>query len=368
MPSVTIIGSGPAGSATAIRLARAGWSVRLFDKERFPRAKLCGGFMSPESLEELEDLGILKLLREAGAIPIHRTVIASRKGTILESALPKEALSVSRYVLDNLLRQQAQACHAELHTNEDGFHQKVADDYTVVAAGRSNDSDRLSDHKPEFPWYARSKKRYFGVQAIFDDVQGITDQVELDLVESGYVGLARQKEGVNVCALTTHEAMHTYGPSLDRLLAHFMEENPILSGHLRGSRRTNAWLAVGPVELGIRHLTGDHTFFVGDAACVMDPFAGEGMSMALYGSRILAAALQQKSEPPDSFYRRLWHQAFDPALRWNAIMRLVYSVDLLREPSFHGLRWLSNGVAHMTSLTRYRPIQDLDEPIRLTVA
>jgi len=37
-----VIGAGPAGSATAILLARLGWSVALVERQRFPRRKVCG--------------------------------------------------------------------------------------------------------------------------------------------------------------------------------------------------------------------------------------------------------------------------------------------------------------------------------------
>ena len=72
------------------------------------------------------------------------------------------------------------------------------------------------------------------------------------------------------------------------MLAHFAEENPTLKRHLQEASRTSDWTAVGPVKLGIRRLAEENQFYVGDAACVIDPFAGEGMAMALYGSRLLA--------------------------------------------------------------------------------
>src|SRR5262245_43227739 len=96
--SIHIIGGGPAGSSAAIRLARKGWNVQLFEKKRFPRAKLCGGFLSPEAIQDLDDFDVLDDLRTS-AIPIRRTVIASPQRTVVETALPREALSVSRSIL-----------------------------------------------------------------------------------------------------------------------------------------------------------------------------------------------------------------------------------------------------------------------------
>src|SRR5439155_5731042 len=48
-----VVGAGPAGSTTAIRLARAGARVLLADKARFPRDKPCGGGLTMRAVREL---------------------------------------------------------------------------------------------------------------------------------------------------------------------------------------------------------------------------------------------------------------------------------------------------------------------------
>jgi flavin-dependent dehydrogenase len=53
---VIVIGAGPAGCACAITAARKGVRVLLLDKSKFPRHKVCGEFVSPESLGLLHTL------------------------------------------------------------------------------------------------------------------------------------------------------------------------------------------------------------------------------------------------------------------------------------------------------------------------
>src|SRR5690349_2699511 len=52
-----VVGAGPAGSTTALLLARAGASVLLLDRARFPRDKPCSEYLSPASTAILERLG-----------------------------------------------------------------------------------------------------------------------------------------------------------------------------------------------------------------------------------------------------------------------------------------------------------------------
>ena len=51
---VLIVGGGPAGSACARQLSRAGLDVLILDKSQFPRDKVCAGWITPQVVEELE--------------------------------------------------------------------------------------------------------------------------------------------------------------------------------------------------------------------------------------------------------------------------------------------------------------------------
>lgn len=359
-PDVVIVGAGPAGSAAAIRLARTGRRVRVYEKTVFPRAKLCGGFLSPESLHDLEDLNVHDHLTRLNPPRINRSVVISQKGTRIENTLSEPAYSVSRDSFDQILVDQATALGVELMWGQDGFSHLDEAPLSVIAAGRLHRDSRSLAAEPLEPWYSGSEVRYVGIQALFHETQGITDQVELDLVSSGYVGLARQQDGVNVCALTTEEELQRRGFNIDNLLRHFISENAALKRHLERAARVSPWISVGPVRMGIRKLTDKNTFYVGDAACVVDPFAGEGMAMGLYASRLLINALRLQPKASERTYEALWKRAYLPALRWNAFTRALYSVSLFREPALRLLQRFPRGMTHLTDLTRYRELDDLN--------
>src|SRR5687767_15794001 len=78
--AIVIVGAGPAGSSLAIRLAGAGFETTLIERERFPRHKLCGEFISPECLSHFEELGVLEGMLAAGGERIYETHFYDRRG------------------------------------------------------------------------------------------------------------------------------------------------------------------------------------------------------------------------------------------------------------------------------------------------
>src|SRR5579883_2151835 len=66
-PDVLVIGGGPAGSTAATMLARGGWRVRLFERERFPREHV-GESLLPASMPLLDELGAMPAVERAGFV------------------------------------------------------------------------------------------------------------------------------------------------------------------------------------------------------------------------------------------------------------------------------------------------------------
>jgi 2-polyprenyl-6-methoxyphenol hydroxylase-like FAD-dependent oxidoreductase len=58
MYDVIIAGGGLAGLALSIQLGKAGYRVALFEKERYPYHKVCGEYISLESWNFLQELGL----------------------------------------------------------------------------------------------------------------------------------------------------------------------------------------------------------------------------------------------------------------------------------------------------------------------
>src|SRR5882724_13604913 len=100
---LTIVGGGPAGTSAAISAARQGATVLLLERGRFPRHKVCGEFVSAESLNLLADLldsGHAALLRDAIRIPRARLFV---DGRTLRTTVDPPAASIARVDLDAAL-------------------------------------------------------------------------------------------------------------------------------------------------------------------------------------------------------------------------------------------------------------------------
>ena len=105
---VAIAGAGPAGTSLAIELALWGAHVLLIEEKKFPRAKLCGEFISPECLTHFKRLGVMDQMSAAGGASVAETVFYSRQGNSV--SVPSEwfksgarALGLSRSEMDHQL-------------------------------------------------------------------------------------------------------------------------------------------------------------------------------------------------------------------------------------------------------------------------
>src|SRR5712692_8100547 len=110
-----IIGGGPAGTSAAISAARQGASVLLLERGRFPRHKVCGEFVSAESLDLLRDLlasAHRQLISEAPRIA-HSRIFAD--GAVLGAEIAPPAASIPRFDLDSALWESCRQTGVEAH-------------------------------------------------------------------------------------------------------------------------------------------------------------------------------------------------------------------------------------------------------------
>ncbi len=109
---VAIAGGGLGGLALSIQCAQAGYRTVLFEKEKYPFHKVCGEYVSFESWNFLEELGVP--LSQMNLPIIRRLLVTAPNGNKLEQNLPLGGFGISRYKLDAILAEIAKQNGVEL--------------------------------------------------------------------------------------------------------------------------------------------------------------------------------------------------------------------------------------------------------------
>src|SRR6516162_7945172 len=116
---LAVVGAGPAGASAALTAARGGARVGLFEAKDLPRHRVCGEFVSAESLDVLA--GLLQEVPSARTLFENAPVIKNTRlwlgERVIESPVHPPALSISRHDLDALLWEAARRAGVVVHPN-----------------------------------------------------------------------------------------------------------------------------------------------------------------------------------------------------------------------------------------------------------
>ena len=317
---VAIAGAGPAGTSAAIHLATQGARVLLVEQKRFPRAKLCGEFISPECLLHFERLRVTDQMISAGAATLTQTVFYSRKGRSVN--VPSDwfgangrALGLSRAEMDQKLLERAKCAGARVledtHASElildrgrvRGLRlkcgSKTMDHHalvTVDATGRTRALSRklTSRRKPEHS----SPYRLVAFKAHLENAQVADGACEIYFYPGGYGGLSSVEGGAsNFCFIASAKDVRRCGSDPEAVIRERVFRNPRAAYTLANAQARTDWLSVSLESFGRRQLVpAEGLLTIGDAAAFIDPFSGSGMLIALESGELAAQAITNQLE------------------------------------------------------------------------
>ncbi len=304
-----VIGGGLAGSAVAIRLARAGREVVLLEREAGAHDKVCGEFLSFEAIDSLRALGIEPLDLGAVAIESMAVCIGARRS---QSALPFAALSLSRRVLDEALLEHAAAAGATVRRGVRATGaERHGESWVVrtVLGDLAASEVFLATGKHDLRGAKRPPGRQndlVGFKQHLRLAEPLGPQVELHLFAGGYAGLEPIGDSVaNLCLVVRKRILAAAGGDWDRLLAGIRRQCPHLETRLDGATPLDAKpLAIAAIPYGYVCERSDGLWRLGDQAAVIPSFAGEGMAIALHSAE-RAADFAVAGRTPEAFQHAL---------------------------------------------------------------
>jgi menaquinone-9 beta-reductase len=323
-----VIGAGPAGSATAILLALAGWRVTLVEQHAYPRRKVCGECLAPASLVLLDELGVGAAVRAHAGPELRQLGWMSDAPTVVTDFPPCEegpcryGRALAREHLDALLVDRAialgvrvlQPARVQAVDGKAGaFRCGIAaaprvGDATLTTAivvdahGSWQHGPRFGDARQRRPRDPRRASDLFAFKAVFEGTALRPGLLPVMALAGGYGGMvvAGQGQATIACclrrdALAALRADHRGLPAGEAVEAFLRSRCLGVREALRGARRTGPWLTVGPLQPGLHHPAADGVFRVGNAAGESHPLIGEGIAMALQSAALLAHELGHRS-------------------------------------------------------------------------
>ncbi len=366
---VGIIGGGLAGLNLSIQLARKGHSIVLFEKETYPFHKVCGEYISMESWNFLvNEIGVN--LKEHEVAFIDKLWVTSPDGESLKSDLDLGGFGISRYKLDFLLKNLAvelgvsiiENCKAEdvnfgdniftIKTTKGVFNAKVC---AGSWGKRSN-----FDVKWKRAFISKTSSRlnnYVGIK-YHVKMNFAADVIALHNFKDGYCGMSKiEDDKYCVCYLTKASNIKKAG-SIKKAEEDVLYQNPHLKKVFESMQHCyDAPLSISQISFSKKNAVENNVLMIGDAAGMITPLCGNGMSMAMHGSKL--AAMEISAFLNDSIsrkemernYSKNWKNNFETRVATGKLVQYLFgrkSATNMLVKFMNKSKYLTDKLVHLT--------------------
>ena len=344
---LAIAGGGLAGLALSIQTVKLGYKVILFEKEQYPFHKVCGEYISLESWDFLQSLGVDLL--SLNVSDIKRLQVSDTKGNFFEQALPLGGFGISRFTLDHQLARIAKGNNVivceETRVNGITFNDQVfnietskGNFKTKIVIGSFGKRSNL-DVKWKRPFTIAKKNKlnnYIGVKYHirydFPD-----DLISLHNFKNGYCGISKvEDDKYCLCYLTTADNLQNSGNDIKKMEQTILSANP----HLKKifDECEMLWkepVVISQISFDKKKLIEDHVLMLGDAAGMITPLCGNGMSMAMHASKIAAEQIPKflagtiSRETMEKNYAGNWNKLFANRLKTGRMLQRLFDSQRL---------------------------------------
>ena len=366
---VVIVGGGLAGLCNAIHLAKFEKSVLLIEKNKYPKHKVCGEYISNEVLPYLNYLGINPF--DFDAVQIDEFQLSTTKNQLISAKLPLGGFGISRYTLDHILAEKAketgviflQDTVVNIHFENDVFsietkeNQKFNSKICIGAFGKRSTLDVKMERE-----FIKEKSPYLGVKI---HVKGNFSNhlVALHNFKGGYCGVSKVENDVmNLCYITNYSAFKKY-KNIDDFQENVVFKNQYLKEIFQNSKPI--WdkpLSISQISFETKNPIESHILMCGDAAGMIHPLCGNGMSMAIQSAQIVSPKILDFLDKKitrnqlEKLYIREWNHQFKWRLKMGHFIAMLFRKDKLANFLLQMLKMMPFLLPKIIKQTHGKPI------------
>jgi len=295
LKNIIIIGGGLSGLVTGIRLANAGIPSTIIEKKTYPFHRVCGEYVSNETVPFLRSLGLYP--DDFHPPSINRFQLTSVNGNSAIIPLDLGGFGISRYTFDHFLFQKATKAGVTFLLDTpaenisfagDRFQVKTSDktyeaDVVIGAFGKRSKIDISLGRR-----FVRKRSPYIAVKYHIRTAHP-NDLISLHNFKDGYCGLSNIENGkTNLCYLSHRNNLKKYG-SIPHMEDNVLFKNPFLKSIFKNSEFVlEKPETINEISFETKNPVDHHILMTGDAAGMITPLCGNGMAMAIHSAKILS--------------------------------------------------------------------------------
>ena len=367
---VIIVGGGLAGLTSAIHLSKFNKKVLLIEKNRYPKHKVCGEYISNEVLPYLNSLGIHPI--QEGAKKISKVQISTVKSNLIHGDLPLGGFGMSRYFLDNLMANKAISNGVTIvkdsvdsvdfeeesftvQTNKSGiFYSKI----TIGAFGKRSALDVKMNRK-----FIQKKSPYLAVKT---HVKGDFPEnlVGLHNFKGGYCGVSKvENDSINLCYITSYSSFQKH-KNLTEFQEKVVFKNKYLQKTFKESKAVfEKPLTISQISFETKKPVEEHLIMCGDTAGMIHPLCGNGMGMAITSAQLASKRILQflngeikTRDSLEKLYIRDWNKEFKMRLRIGHLIAWLFRNQIISEIAYSILKMIPSMLPKIIQITHGKPL------------
>ena len=356
---MAIVGGGLAGLSLSILCSRAGYKTILFEKEKYPFHKVCGEYVSFESWNFIRELGLD--LSRFNLPFIKNLMITSPSGKSISSPLDLGGFGISRYVLDNELKKIAESNGVNVSDGVKVGEVIFRDDFFSVHYNHTQISAKIVagcfgkrsnlDVKWKRPFTLKKPGKLNNYLGIKYHIKGSfpEDTIALHNFKDGYCGISKiENDEYCLCYLTRAQNLKDGGNQIEEMEKLILQKNPFLKRIFSESEFLfQAPVTISQISFDKKLPVENHLLMLGDAAGMIAPLCGNGMSMAMHSAKI--AYHQMDLFLKNKISRKEMERAY--ANEWNQ----KFSKRMLAGRGIQSLFGNEKGTNTFLSVIRYFP-------------